>query len=113
MRSTSFEQAVFDRWGRACVVCSRTPDEWLETDLGDRSQDKLPFHHVNGDDDDDRVENVIPVCQSCHKHIHRVDKPPYRKWHRQLPIEHRNAWNEHYPSLTMRHWSLVNGVVAS
>lgn len=96
MRPTTFEQAVFDRWGRECVVCSRTPDEWLNTDLGDRTQDKLSFHHVNGDEDDDRVENVIPVCQSCHVHIHRVDEPPYRKWHRQLPIEHRNAWNAHH-----------------
>ena len=25
-----------------------------------------------------------------------MDEPPYRQWHRQLPIEHRNAWNAHY-----------------
>ena len=91
MRSHNFEQAVFDRWGDACVVCTRRPEEW------NGAQDKLSFHHVNGDDSDDRIENVIPVCQSCHIHIHRVDEPPYRKWHRQLPIEHRNAWNEYYP----------------
>ena len=94
MRPTNLEEAVFDRWGRACVVCGRTPEEWLETDLGTRRQSKLSFHHVNGDDTDDRVENVIPLCQSCHVHVHRVDEPPYRMWHRQLPIEHRNAWNE-------------------
>lgn len=56
----------------------------------------LSLHHVNGDDTDDRVANVIPLCQSCHVHIHKVDEPPYRQWHRQLPIEHRNAWNAHY-----------------
>jgi hypothetical protein len=96
MRSQSLEEAVFDHWGRACVVCGRRPAEWLETNAGTRVQDKLSFHHVKGDDTDDRVENVIPVCQSCHVHIHRVDEPPYRKWHRQLPIEHRHAWNAHY-----------------
>ena len=59
-------------------------------------QDKLSFYHVSGDDTDHRVENVIPLCQSCHVHIHRVDEPPYRKWHRQLPIEHRHAWNTYH-----------------
>lgn len=90
----SWEKAVFDRWGKACVICGRRPEEWLETDLGNRVQDKLSFHHVNGNDTDDRVENVIPVCQSCHVHIHRVDDPPYRKWHRQLPLEARHPWNQ-------------------
>ncbi len=90
MRSKDFEKKIFDYWGKECVVCTRRPEEW------NGAQDKLSFHHVNGDDSDDRVENVIPVCQSCHVHIHRVDEPPYRKWHRQLPIEHRNAWNQHH-----------------
>lgn len=37
----------------------------------------------------------IPVCQSCHIHIHRTDEPPYRQWHRQLYVEHRSVWNQH------------------
>jgi len=96
MQPNDFENAVFDRWGDECIVCTRRPEEWLEITSGTRRQERLSFHHVNGDDTDDRVENIIPVCQSCHVHIHRVDEPPYRKWHRQLPIEHRNAWNEYY-----------------
>jgi hypothetical protein len=96
MRSEDLAEAVRERWGNACVVCGRRPEEWLDTDLGERRQDKLSFHHVNGDDTDDRIENIIPLCQSCHVHIHKVDEPPYRMWHRQLPIEHRNAWNAHY-----------------
>jgi len=90
MQPQNFENAVLDRWGDECIVCTRRPEEWNGT------QEKLSFHHVNGDDTDDRVENLIPVCQSCHIHIHRVDEPPYRKWHRQLPIEHRNAWNQYH-----------------
>ncbi|MDL0140103.1 HNH endonuclease, partial [Halobacterium salinarum] len=96
MVSKSLVEAVFERWGKACVVCGRRPEEWLETDFGTRTQANLSFHHVNGDDTDDRVENLIPLCQSCHVHIHRVDEPPYRLWHRQLPLEHRHAWNQHY-----------------
>jgi len=91
-----FRTAVYDEWGDTCVHCGRSPDGWLNTTVGNRRQDKLSLHHVNGDDTDDRIENVIPVCQSCHVHIHRVDEPPYRKWHRQLPLEHRHAWNAHY-----------------
>ncbi|MDL0130133.1 HNH endonuclease [Halobacterium salinarum] len=96
MVSKSLVEAVFERWGTACVVCGRRPEEWLETDFGTRTQANLSFHHVNGDDTDDRVENLIPLCQSCHVHTHRVDEPPYRLWHRQLPLEHRHAWNQHY-----------------
>lgn len=50
MRSEDFEKAVFDRWGDECVVCTRRPEEW------NRTQNKLSFHHVNGDDTDDRIE---------------------------------------------------------
>jgi len=42
-----------------------------------------------------------PVCQRCHVHIYKVDKPPYRQWHRQLPIKHRNPWNGHYEGLQL------------
>ncbi|AAM88731.1 HNH endonuclease [Natrialba phage PhiCh1] len=87
---------VLDKYGCECIVCGRSPEKWLESEDLDRSQDKISIHHVNGDDSDDRLENLIPVCQSCHTHIHRVDKPPYRKWHRQLPIEARHAWNQHH-----------------
>jgi len=94
--SDGFRQAVRDAWGGECLVCGRSPEGWLNTTEGERRQNKLSLHHINGDDTDDRVANVIPLCQSCHVHVHKVDEPPYRQWHRQLPIEHRNAWNAHY-----------------
>lgn len=80
---------MFDENGNRCVVCGRSPENGYE-----RHQ-ALSVHHVNGDDSDNRPENGIPVCQSCHVHIHRTDEPPYRKWHRQLPVEHRNVWNQY------------------
>jgi hypothetical protein len=96
MSDDEFRQAVRDAWGGACLVCGRSPESWLNTTQGERRQDVLSLHHLNGDDTDDRVANVIPLCQSCHVHIHKVDEPPYRQWHRQLPIKHRNTWNAHY-----------------
>lgn len=73
-------EAVFDEYGGECALCGRTMDE--------RDQD-LSTHHLNGDQEDDRLENLIPVCQSCHLKIHRVDEPPFRWFHRQLPPERR------------------------
>lgn len=96
MSDDDFRQAVHNAWGKACLVCGRSPEGWLNATEGERRQDKLSLHHINGDNTDDRVANVIPLCQSCHVHVHKVDEPPYRQWHRQLPIEHRNAWNAQY-----------------
>jgi len=96
MSDDDFREAVYAAWGQSCLVCVCSPDRWLTTTRGKRQQDKLSLHHINGDDTDDRVANVIPLCQSCHVRVHKVDKPPYRQWYRQLPIEDRHAWNNHY-----------------
>jgi len=89
-------EAVHAAWKQECLVCGQSPEAWVKSET--RTQTTLSLHHINGDDTDDRVANVIPLCQKCHIHIHihKVDEPPYRQWHRQLPVEHRNAWNAHY-----------------
>ncbi|MDL0142599.1 HNH endonuclease signature motif containing protein [Halobacterium salinarum] len=89
MSPRNFREAVFDEYGLECLVCGRSPENGY-----DRSQE-LSVHHLNGDKTDNRPENGIPVCQSCHIHIHRTDEPPYRQWHRQLYVEHRSVWNQH------------------
>ncbi len=93
MADDSFRHRVQDAWGTACLICERSPSEWISSDSR-RLVNSL--HHINGDDTDDRVANVIPLCQRCHIHVHKTDAPPYRQWHRQLPIEHRHAWNAHH-----------------
>ncbi len=89
MSPRNFREAVFDEHGTECIVCGRSPENGYN-----RSQE-LSVHHLNGDHSDNRPENGIPVCQSCHIHIHRTDEPPYRQWHRQLYVEHRSVWNQH------------------
>ena len=39
-----------------CVICGTT--------------DNVIAHHINGDRGDDRLENLVPMCQSCHRKVH-------------------------------------------
>lgn len=49
--------------------------------------DELVVHHINGDCDDDRLENLIPVCRSCHPKIHLTEDPEggIRRLQEKLP----------------------------
>ncbi|WP_424016210.1 HNH endonuclease (plasmid) [Halorientalis pallida] len=91
MPSDRLRKLVYDQYGEACVICGRNPEGWRHC----RKQEELSLHHIDGDETNDEIENLIPVCQSCHKLIHRLDRPPYRFYHRQLPHESRNAINQH------------------
>lgn len=77
---TSFSEArrkALEEKGEGCYICDRPRDYSPHQDIS--------VHHINGDDTDHRVENLLPVCQSCHKRIHRRDTGPYKKWHEMLP----------------------------
>ncbi|TKX35471.1 HNH endonuclease [Halorubrum sp. CGM5_25_10-8B] len=77
---------VFAQKGKRCVVCGRTQGE---------RRNNLPIHHIDANTNNNNLDNLIPVCQSCHVHIHREDKPPYRFYHRQLPKAARSSWNQY------------------
>mgnify|MGYP006267105831 CR=1 FL=1 len=85
--SKSFRELVIEQRGNRCVIrgCGRIPSK------EPNRKNRISIHPINGDDTDERLENAVPVCQSCKLHIHRVDEPPYRYWHRQLPCEKRGA----------------------
>lgn len=41
-------------------------------------------HHINGDRSDNRLENLMPVCRSCHRSIHH-DSETHRHLTDKLP----------------------------
>jgi len=34
------------------------------------SQESLVVHHINGDRNDNQLENLVPLCEDCHHEIH-------------------------------------------
>lgn len=45
----------------ACNVCGTSED--------------LVVHHINGDREDDRLENLVPLCRECHGQVHSTSNP--------------------------------------
>jgi hypothetical protein len=39
------------------------------------TSDELIVHHIDGDRENDRLENLVPVCHSCHSQIHLQPDP--------------------------------------
>jgi 5-methylcytosine-specific restriction endonuclease McrA len=76
MTLESVRKRVFSRYGEVCALCGRTMEERIQG---------LSVHHINGNDSDNRIENLIPVCQSCHLNIHSKDTPPFGWFYRRLP----------------------------
>lgn len=49
--------------------------------------DSVVVHHVDGDRTNNSLENLIPVCRSCHGKIH-AGTEGYEDWHRKLSSPH-------------------------
>jgi len=37
-------------------------------------EDSIVVHHKDGDATNDAPENLVPLCQSCHKHVHNGNR---------------------------------------
>lgn len=53
----SYRTNCFSLWGMRCVVC--------------RATKKIHVHHVDGNIKNPVVGNLIPLCYSCHKLVHK------------------------------------------
>lgn len=52
----NYRALCFKEHGGKCALCD--------------SGENVVAHHINGDRSDDRVENLLPTCRSCHSKIH-------------------------------------------
>lgn len=60
----------FEAKGKRCHFC------------GD--SDTVQVHHVDGDRENNDLNNLLPVCPSCHAKIH-AGSDGFEKWHEKLP----------------------------
>jgi hypothetical protein len=52
----SYRNKCFEEHGKACLVCG---------------EDKIvAVHHVNENHEDNRVENLVPLCPTHHQYLH-------------------------------------------
>jgi cytochrome c553 len=52
-------------YGDRCLHCGAAED--------------VKIHHMDGDHDNDRRDNLLPLCQACHVQLHK-GAPPYTVW---------------------------------
>lgn len=71
----SYRELCLNEKGEECYICG--------------SGGEVQVHHIDGDRANNDLENLIPVCKSCHGKIHNnVDD--YEEWYeRILPKEER------------------------
>lgn len=47
------------------------------------STEQVVVHHVDGDRDNNEIDNLEPLCESCHGKVH-TGSDGYEEWHGQL-----------------------------
>lgn len=68
--SKDYRERCIEAKGDNCILCPS----------------KLPVvvHHIDGDRDNGSLDNLIPVCRSCHAKIHRGSSG-FEEWSEQIP----------------------------
>lgn len=61
MFDNKYRQKCLGQKINACNVCG--------------TSEGLVVHHINGDRSDNGLENLVPLCGSCHKKVHRAVDP--------------------------------------
>jgi len=54
---SSYRRKALEEYGERCMYCG--------------SGEKIEVHHKNGDRNDNRLRNLIPLCKKCHRKLHR------------------------------------------
>lgn len=69
MSSASYRQVCLDTKGSECKICGGV--------------EGIIVHHIDGNRENNAIDNLIPVCKSCHGKIH-AGAEGYGEWFEQL-----------------------------
>lgn len=67
--SVGYREKCISEKGKECKICD--------------SPYRIEVHHIDGDRDNNSLENLVPLCQWCHRRIHE-GASNYAKWHNAL-----------------------------
>lgn len=67
--SATYRRVCLDTKGEECEICGTT--------------EEIVVHHVDGDRENNAIDNLVPVCKSCHGKIH-TGAEGYEEWFEQL-----------------------------
>ncbi|MBN2489147.1 MAG: HNH endonuclease [Methanosarcinaceae archaeon] len=79
--NSSIEKVVIEDCKKQCVICGKEYND----------PDDFDIHHVNGDRSNPDTSNLVLVCQSCHKKLHR---------HARVKLSNYKAKNKNSSSKT-------------
>lgn len=62
----SYRDKCLDAYGEVCIICS--------------SEQNVEVHHIDGDDMNHSILNLMPVCSKCHSDIHHNEDNPFNRF---------------------------------
>ncbi|MFD3848165.1 HNH endonuclease [Streptomyces microflavus] len=78
---------VLDRDKRRCVTC-QAPETFIKVVRKGKEQQRTTFHvhHINEDVRDNRAENLVSLCGTCHAVHHKSNTTPW-PWLAQYAVD--------------------------
>lgn len=73
-----YREACLSAKGEQCSLC-------------DDPSGRIVVHHIDGDRENNDLENLMPVCRGCHKCIHSGSEG-YKEWYQKLKPEVRDSY---------------------
>jgi hypothetical protein len=73
MAAINYREKCLSEKPERCVACGSTDD--------------IQIHHKDADRSNDDIDNLIPLCLSCHSRLHNTNNPPdeLKELHAALP----------------------------
>ena len=56
-----YREKAFINFGKICKICKT-------------ENNRMDVHHIDGNRDNNKLENLVVLCHGCHQHIHNISK---------------------------------------